>query len=196
MRVTFDRTKLIDDVNGSQILSLGDAKNWLRVDSNDENDLIQSLVDVAIGAVQSYIGQALDEISEFKFYLPDFVDVNLPVGPLRSIESIEYYDQGNTLRTLATNLYWTEIGNVTQPKVYFKQPLPDVYDYRAQPVIITATVGYASNGVPPAVLHGVRLLVSQYYDIRENFAVGTVVSNEMPNGIKSLLSPYRNVFFV
>jgi uncharacterized phiE125 gp8 family phage protein len=196
MRVTFDRTKLIDDVNGSQILSLGDAKNWLRVDSNDENDLIQSLVDVAVGSVQSYIGQALDEISDFKFYLPDFYNVNLPVGPLRSIESIEYYDQGNTLRTLATNLYWTEVGNVTQPTVHFKQPLPDVYDDRAQPVIITGTVGYAANKIPPAVLHAVRLLLSQYYDIRENFAVGTIVSAEMPNGIKALLSPYRNVYFV
>lgn len=196
MRVTFERNKLVTEVTGTDVLSLADAKTWLRVDSSDEDALITSLIDVAVGAVQSYIGQALVEIDTFLFGLPYFSDEVLPVGPLNTINSITYYDQGDNLQTLASHLYWVDLGHVTQPHLFFRQPLPDVYDYRAQPVIISASVGYAANSIPPAVLHAVRLLLSQYYDIRENFAVGTVVSAEMPNGIKSLLSPYRNVYFV
>ena len=196
MRVTFERNKLVTEVTGTDVLSLSDAKTWLRVDSSDEDALITSLIDVAVGAVQSYIGQSLVEIETFLFGLPDFSDEVLPVGPLNSVNSITYYDQGNNLQTLASNLYWVDLGHVTQPHIFFRQPLPDVYDYRSQPVIISASIGYTSGTLPPAVLHAVRLLVSQYYDIRENFAVGTVVSKEMPNGIKSLLSPFRNVYFV
>ena len=196
MRVTFERNKLVTEVTGTDVLSLADAKTWLRVDSSDEDALITSLIDVAVGAVQSYIGQALVEIDTFLFGLPYFSDEVLPVGPLNTINSITYYDQGDNLQTLASHLYWVDLGHVTQPHLFFRQPLPDVYDYRAQPVIISASVGYAANSIPPAVLHAVRLLLSQYYDIRENFAVGTIVSAEMPNGIKSLLSPYRNVYFV
>ena len=196
MRVTFERNKLVTEVTGTDVLSLADAKTWLRVDSSDEDALITSLIDVAVGAVQSYIGQALVEIDTFLFGLPYFSDEVLPVGPLNTINSITYYDQGDNLQTLASHLYWVDLGHVTQPHLFFRQPLPDVYDYRAQPVIISASVGYAANSIPPAVLHAVRLLLSQYYDIRENFVVGTIVSAEMPNGIKSLLSPYRNVYFV
>lgn len=196
MRVTFERNKLVTEVTGTDVLSLADAKTWLRVDSSDEDALITSLIDVAVGAVQSYIGQSLVEIETFLFGLPDFSDEVLPVGPLNSVNSVTYYDQGNNLQTLASNLYWVDLGHVTQPHIFFRQPLPDVYDYRAQPVIISANVGYQDGTLPPAVLHAVRLLVSQYYDIRENFAVGTIVSKEMPNGIKSLLSPFRNVYFV
>ena len=196
MRVTFDRLKLVDDITGTTVLSLADAKTWLRVDSSDEDDLITALIDVSVGAVQSYIARAMGQITDFEFYLPDFINTNLPVGPLTAISSIKYYDQGNVEKTLDSSLYWFEAGNPTQPKIFFKQPLPDVYDYRAQPVTITCTVGERVSKIPPAIIHAVRLLLSQYYDQRENFIVGTIVSKELPNGIKALLSPYRNVYFV
>ncbi len=61
---------------------------------------------------------------------------------------------------------------------------------------INCTVGVKASALPHAIKHAVRLLLSQYYDQRENFIVGTVVSKELPNGIKALLSPYRNVYFV
>jgi len=195
MRVTFERTSLMS-VTGTSVLPLADAKTWLRVDSDDEDALITSLINVSVGAVQSYIGRAMVTITDFEFYLPDFINTNLPVGPLTSIRSIKYFDQGNVEKTLDSSLYWFEAGSPTQPKIFFKQPLPSVYDYRAQPVTITCNVGVKASGLPHAIKHAVRLLLSQYYDQRENFIVGTVVSKELPNGIKALLSPYRNVYFV
>ena len=98
MRVTFERNKLVTEVTGTDVLSLADAKTWLRVDSSDEDALITSLIDVAVGAVQSYIGQSLVEIDTFLFGLPDFSDEVLPVGPLNSVNSITYYDQGTICR--------------------------------------------------------------------------------------------------
>jgi len=196
MRVTFNRVKLVSGVTGTSVLPLADAKTWLRVDSDDEDALITALIDVSVGAVQSYIGKAMAQITDFEFYLPDFINTNLPVGPLTAISSIKYHDQGNVEKTLDASLYWFEAGNPTQPKIFFKQPLPDVYDYRAQPVTIECTVGYKASSLPHAIKHAVRLLLSQYYDQRENFIVGTIVSKELPNGIKALLSPYRNVYFV
>ncbi len=60
-------------VTGTNVLSLADAKTWLRVDSDDEDALITSLIDVSVGAVQSYIGMAMAQIGDFEFYLPDLL---------------------------------------------------------------------------------------------------------------------------
>lgn len=185
--------EIITTVTGTDILSLADAKSWLRVDTTDEDDLITALIDVAIDQVQKYTGQYLNEVT-CVYHMSGFFDTYLPVGPLRSVTSVVYTPIGTDI---TFNAYYAE-SKGTAPYIHFNSP-PAIDTENVLPVKITAEIGYPQVGgipAPPAkLLHAVRLLLSQYYDVRENFVVGTTVSSEIPNGIKSLMSEYRNIHF-
>jgi uncharacterized phiE125 gp8 family phage protein len=195
MKVTYDKKAYIDGITGTDVLSLADAKLFLRVDSDAEDALITSLIDVAVAHVGMFIGQSLNAVDDLEFYLPSWGKARFPIGPVKTIKSVKYYDSGNVQRTLNASEYWIGDGYETTQTIRFDEPLADLYDDRRDRVVITADIGYADGSIPPPVIHAVRLLVSQYYDVRENFAIGTIISSEMRNGIKSLLSPYRNIYF-
>jgi len=194
MVATYNKKNVLDGITGTDILSLTDAKSFLRVDHSDEDSLITSMIDVAVFKVQDYTGQVLNSVSSVEIYLKDWANIQCPVSPLNSINSIKYFNPGNVEQTLAASNYWIEGANSVQPCIKFDGIMPSIKEERGNPIVIDCNVGYAT--APPALVHAVRLLLAQYYDIRENFAVGTIVSNEMPNGIKSLISEYRNVYFV
>ena len=193
MAINYDKATVRSQVTGTDVLSLTDAKLFLRVDSSDEDSLITDIIQVACEAVQDFTGQILTEADDVEIWAEDWGVLNIPIAPIRSIKSIQYYDESNTLKTLPTNLYWMQEGEAISPQIRFDLPLPDLYDERTHRIKIIADVGYTA--VPAPLKHAVRLLTSQYYDIRENFAVGTIVSAEMPNGIKALMSMYRNIYF-
>ena len=193
MAITYDKATVRSQIDGVNVLSLVNAKLFLRVDSSDEDSLITSIIDVAVEHVQDYTGQILGEADDIEIWAEDWETLQIPIAPVRSIKSIQYYDESNTLRTLATNLYWMQEGESISPQIRFDLPLPDLYDERTHRIKIIADVGFSS--IPAPLVHAVRLLTSQYYDVRENFAVGTIVSAEMPNGIKALMNQYRNLYF-
>lgn len=172
-------------VTATDVLSLSDAKTWLRVDSTAEDALITSLIGVCVEQVQNYTGVYLQQVTG-TFYLTDFYDTYLPAGPLVSISDVTY----PTAQEFTE--YYAETKGVS-PYIHFDQP-PTFDTEIVLPVEIACTVGYST---PPAPLvHAVRLLLSRYYDQREDSIVGTVVAQPLPEGLHALLSPYRNVFFV
>lgn len=193
MAITYDKSSVRSGVVATDVLSLADAKLFLRVDSDAEDSLITDLIKVAVEHVQNYTGQILDEVGDVVIWAEDWGTLQIPIAPVTSIKSIQYYDESNTLRTLATNLYWMQEGESVSPQIRFDLPLPDLYDERTHRIKITADLGFAV--IPSELKHAVRLMVSQYYDVRENFAVGTIVSAEMPNGVKALMNQWRNIYF-
>lgn len=196
-KVVYDLNRVISETTGTDVLSLADAKSFLRVDSNDEDSLITSLIDVACHAVQMYTGHIFPYIENLDVRLESLRDVQLPIAPIIKVGPVSYFDQGNNQVTLDSDAYWSEPISTRSNRLRFKGALPSVYLYRSHPVQCVVECGYEeTEGIPPMMIHAVRLLVSQYYDQRENFIVGTIVSKELPNGIKALLSPFRNVYFV
>lgn len=174
-------------VTATDVLSLADAKTWLRVDTSDEDDLITSLIGVAVDRVHNYTRYYLQEVSG-TFKMSAFFDTYLPAGPLVSVSSVTYTEVSTPV---AFNSYYT--GNEgPSPYIHFDTP-PALDTENVYPVTINATVG---NDSPPAALvHAVRLLLSHYYDVRETVIVGTTVSQPVPQGIMSLMSEYRNMQF-
>jgi uncharacterized phiE125 gp8 family phage protein len=193
MAITYDKSSVRSGVVATDVLSLADAKLFLRVDSDAEDSLITDLIKVAVEHVQNHTGQLLDEVDDVVIWAEDWETLQIPIAPITSIKSIQYYDESNTLQTLATNLYWMQEGESVSPQIRFDLPLPDLYDERTHRIKIIADVGFAV--IPSELKHAVRLMVSQYYDVRENFAVGTIVSAEMPNGVKALMNQWRNIYF-
>lgn len=184
----------VNAVTGTDVLSLDDAKTWLRVTNDSEDALITSLIQVAVNAVQKFTGQYLDEIS-CTYRMSAFFDTYLPAAPLRSVSAVQYTPDSTPIDF---EDYYIEIHG-TSPFIHFNSP-PAIDTKNVLPVTITAAIGYpqvlGSAAPPSELLHAVRLLLSHYYDIRENVIVGTIVSPPIPMGIQSLMSPYRNLYFV
>lgn len=137
----------------------------------------------------------------------------LPRPPLVTVTSVQYYDESNTLRTIASSSYYVD--SITEPARVVLNPgqswPSDVRDRAA--VLITYNAGYGSTSpsVPPAIQQAIIAHVSDYLD-RPNANVqteridnasvtyrdassGTVGGMSANGGLRgdaiSLLSPYR-----
>ena len=196
-KVIYDKINLLNQTVATDVLSVADAKTFLRVDSSDEDALISDLISVAVESVQKYTGHVFSYNETMELNLQRFEAVNLPLTPIVTINSISYRDVSNVQQTLNASSYWIEPLASTSNVLRFKGTTPSVYEYSSHPITVSVEIGYEeTESIPPMMIHAVRLLVSQYYDQRENFIVGTSVSTELPNGLKSLLSPFRNIYFV
>lgn len=108
-------------------------------------------------------------------YRSKFCSIPLPRPQVVSIESVEYYDEANTLQTLSASDWSADLDcEVVELNIL---DFPSLFD-RPDAVRINYTAGYGTSETdfPPVLLHAVRLLVGDYYRTREPAAadLGTV----------------------
>ena len=169
---------------GTTLLPLSTAKEFLRVDSSDEDVTITALINAAVQHSQDYTNRHF-VVSDFNLYLDDFYNCSFDIGPLVSITSVVYQDGTDAQQTLAAGKYWADFKR--EPgRIRFDSP-PDTYDDAFNVVTIAGTLGEAP--VEP-ILHAIKMLVAHYYENRRAVVVGTYTT-EMPLGVAALLNPYR-----
>lgn len=176
-------------------ITVEDARLHLRVDSAEDDGLIASYIVAARQMVETWTMRGLVSATR-KLYIDGFpaFAVELPYAPLTSVTSVQYYDDGGTLQTLATSYY--TVDTVSEPgrvHLAYQQTWPST---RAIPssVVITYVSGYAVTGdhaaTPVALKHAIRLLVSHWYENREPVNIGNIV-NPLPMAVESLCTAYR-----
>lgn len=84
-------------IDGSEPVSLETAKEWLRVTTEDDDDVITDLITVARKRIEAYTLRSLVTKS---ITLTGYVDHNfmLPYAPISQISSVKYLD-GQTIDT-------------------------------------------------------------------------------------------------
>lgn len=169
---------------GTDILPLSTAKEFLRVDSSDEDATITALINAAVQHCQDYTNRHF-VVSDFNLYLDDFYNCSFDIGPVVSITSVVYQDSANAQQTLAASKYWADFKR-EPARIRFDSP-PDTYDDAFNVVTIAGTLGEAPQ---QPVVHAIKMLVAHYYENRRAAVVGTLTS-EMPLGVSALLNPYR-----
>jgi uncharacterized phiE125 gp8 family phage protein len=184
-------TKFTSSIVPEDILTLVDLKEHLRVDFDDEDTTITALRLAAINKIQNLCGRMLDRVT-VEFYTESFYGITLPWSPIISVESVKYKTDATTYATLAEANWWTSL-NTEVPRVEFTN-MPSLYSYAADRVKISATIGWdASAGeTPEALVTAVKLLVTDWYELRGDTLVGTI-ARKVPNGIENLISEYRNL---
>jgi hypothetical protein len=70
--------------------------------------------------------------------------------------------------------------------IYFRD-VPDLEEYNALPIRITASVGGRAEG---NIEHAIRMLVAHWYENRRAVVTGTITA-QMPMAVESLLNPVR-----
>ena len=171
---------------GTDIVSLADMKEFLRVDHSDEDITITSLLDAASAHISDYCNRHFTQTGLAVFYLDRWRSASLAFGPVTTVQSITYDDTNGDSQTLSADSYYFEALTDNTTRISFHDT-PDLEDYNATPVKVLCVCG----SVPSASVEvATKLLVTHWYENRRAVVTGTTAT-EMPMSVRSLLSSER-----
>jgi uncharacterized phiE125 gp8 family phage protein len=96
-------------------VTLDEVKAFVRIDADDDDDMLGVLIAAAREFVEQQTGRQL-VVSTFDYYRDSFTDcargIRLPISPLHEVESVNYVDP-DTGTVLAVDQY--EVDTISQP---------------------------------------------------------------------------------
>lgn len=165
----------INSTTGSEIVTTSDVKDFARIDTADDDDIIARMITQARIWCENYISK--DIVAKNRTYYVPFSKsrINLPFAPVASISTVTV--DGSTATYTAKGLD-NEIIELNQ--------LP------AKEIQVT----YVTTGLDDSLLkQAILQLASTYYDNRADFSVMQGVNFvEVPSKVQSILSSYKSMF--
>jgi uncharacterized phiE125 gp8 family phage protein len=117
--------------------------------------------------------------------------ISLYKSPITSITSVQYYDEDDTLQTLDSSLYWTELTRIPAC-ITIKDSWPSTMSGRPGSVIVNFACGYAEGECPNDIVNALLLLMTNYYENRQEGVIMPGVSSvEVPKGFEYVLRNYK-----
>ena len=170
----------------SEPITLATLKAHLRIDSDDENSLLNTYITAARSYIESYCGTPLVSRS-VTFKCDCFADFSyISVVPLISISGVTYVDAAGDTQTLSTSVYEVRSDGLTASiELKYGQSWPSIQS--GSRITVVGSVGYST--VPEAITAALLLLIAHWYENRET-AGATMV--EAPHSVTSLLVNHRN----
>lgn len=186
------------------------AKDHLRVDIDDDDTFIESLIPAARSRAEQFTQRSFITQSWY-LYLdnadrsltppllydrrPSCNKIKLPRGPIQSVTAFEYLSAVNTWTAIDTSLYYVDIpGDQLVITGCLPTPIQDASGYR-----ITFAAGYGDmpdiedkqdkNPLPPDLVLGIKTILLHFYENRS--AYETSDFKEVPAAGECLLMPYR-----
>ncbi|QPI73928.1 head-tail connector protein [Sphingobium sp. Cam5-1] len=167
-------------------IELADAKQQLRVLSDDENASIQNAIVDARGWIESYTGLILTR-REVVEVLPCF-DGMLSTWPIVSIDAVTYLDTSQQEVVFPEQDYFAQIAR--RPARLSSKLWPAIYN--GSTVEVTMTAGFASpeaiNAFSPNIMRAMRLLVAGFYADRETGGL----AGDVEIAAKRLCRPFKS----
>lgn len=156
-------------------VSLAEAKKQLRVEHNDEDTLITSLISVARRKVEQETGRALltQTISVRWDKWPCNGILPLPIYPAASVSSVKYIDEDGTLQTWSASNYTADLVGMTPRVVPVPDvDIPDVGDYPNAVQVEYIAGDTAATAVPAELKHAILTQIALLYERREDSPMG------------------------
>lgn len=179
-------------------VTLEEAKTQCRVDIDDDDDLIASLIVAARQWCEkhdwrAYITQTIDYRCN-QWPADDYFE--LPRPPLQAVNSVKYYDVDNAEYTLDPALYDVDYYNTPGGfYLHYNQNWPATQLRLRNAIKVNYTAGYgAAEDVPETIKQAMLLLIGHWYENRENSTVGAV-NRSIEFGVTALLSVTRAARF-
>ncbi|MEQ1902394.1 MAG: head-tail connector protein [Devosia sp.] len=172
-------------------LALAEAKAWLRLDGDDEDALVATLVAAARLHVESTSRRALIAQS-WRLVLdrwPESRIVRLPVSPLLEVTSITAYDPDGVASDVSLEDITEGIAELILPATL---TTPMLREHNGIAIDYVAGYAEAAAGVPDAVKQALKLLIAYWFEHRDTvFSIGEGPAT--PLGFDALVAPYRTV---
>jgi uncharacterized phiE125 gp8 family phage protein len=190
-------------------VSLVDMKDFLRIDTTDQDNVIGSLITTARMSVETHTNRCLVnqqfEISFDRFpgswpfsygfgssLLSPFREIHLPRYPLYSVDVFQYTDMttGSPVAMIVNTDYQVSGAEPGRLQPAYGQAWP-IARWSLESILIRFTAGYGDTSAspsigaaPPAVFNtAIKLMVGHWFENRE--------SQEMPKAAENLIQPYR-----
>lgn len=168
------------------MLTLTEVKAHLRVDIDNDDSLITTLIDAGYSFAENYTNRIILEVTK-ELKIDCFqTEIQLPYLPVISITSIAYKDSDDANQAF-TDYYLDLRGLFATVKSSQGFSFPSTNtDY--ENVVITYVVGYES--IPEQINQAILLVIGAMYEQRENQIVGVSIDT-IPVSAEYLLNPYR-----
>ena len=178
-------------------ISLAEAKAQMRVESSDDDAIIQRLIASAVAFVdaQGALGKAMITQTWGQWLSPNPGTVYLSLGPVQSVSAIKYYDVDGALQTATLadfNVFGTPNRISVSPKSGKAWPVTQTRD---DAIKIEYIIGYGSSStsVPETVRHALMMLVAHWYDMRETSTEKQMY--DLPYGFTDMIGIERNQWY-
>jgi uncharacterized phiE125 gp8 family phage protein len=174
---------------------LAEAKAHLRIDTDDEDTLISSIIVAARMLVERSLGLALitQSWSHFLDAVPQRGCVALPLGPVQAVAAVRVHDGEGAASTFEADSYDTDL--LFDPaRVVLTAMVPSVgvRAFNGFEVAFAAGFGDAATDVPQPIRQALLLLVAHWFERREPVELGPGPQG-VPAIAAGLLQPYRRV---
>lgn len=164
----------INSTLGNEIITAQDVKDYVRIDTNEDDALIGQMITQARIWCENFLSRDIVPKNR-TYYLPTTSGLfDLPFSPIASVVTVlingaasEYTEYG--LDDLSIELNGGPADNVK---------------------ITYTTAGINDGLIKQALLQ----LVSTYYDNRADFSISTGDVNEVPTDVRSILAGYKTMF--
>lgn len=179
-------------------MSRDEAKDHLHVLNDDDNDYIDSLIEVVrkkIDGADGYLGRCLITQTWDCFLDWNFPDgdrsIEIPLGPLQSVTYIKHTDTDGVVQTVNSSVYTVDI-KTARSRILpaYSQYWPSCRDI-VNAVQIRGVFGHGLTdaSIPAPIKHAMKLMIGHLYENREETT--TLDLSALPQGVAALLEPYR-----
>lgn len=155
-------------VPASEPVSLDEAKNHLKVDSNDDNVLIQGLIATARQIAEKETHRVFIT-QEWELILDEGGDeIDIPKPPIQSVDSIKVITEAGEEEEVSSSYYDEDLGGGFPGRVKLKSGYSWPTHRGFASFIIAFTCGYGDNAadVPEILRQGILQLIGHLYDNR------------------------------
>ena len=163
----------INSTEGSEIVLVATAKDYMRVSTTADDNIITRMIAQARIWCENYISR--DIVSKNRtYYIPETNGTfDLPFAPVSSISSVTSDGTAVDYTVLGLDNETIELDGGAADKV---------------------KVTYITTGLSDSLLQSaIMQLVSTYYDNRADFIIGKNV-NEVPTDVRDILNSYKSMF--
>ena len=171
-------------------VSLAEAKAFLRVEHNDDDDVIEALVSASRIHLETQTRRALIT-QAWRLSLdawPEGGRVPVVPGPLQALTAARVFDFNGSAHAIDVQSFVSDVAASALSFAPWAVPAPGRV---AAGIELDVTVGYgdAASDVPEPLRQAVRLLTVHWYENRGLAALGTVTV--LPSTVAALIAPYR-----
>lgn len=180
MQIVRDITVLSEYV--TEPITLVEAKNYLRVDYPEDDDLIEALITSARVRLEQYAGVAMtNRTLQVVAFMSEFIE--LPYVPMGTLLTVEYWNDQDWVE-LQEGDY--NIIGITTTKIY-------AVSYGAGEYRFTYTCGY--NEVVPTMKTATYKMLADLYEYRESSVEASQPSANLTTAYE-LMKPYKRINYI
>jgi uncharacterized phiE125 gp8 family phage protein len=174
----------------SEPVTLVEAKDWARIDINDDDALITALIITARQTVEEQTGRALitQTIDAWMDYVPSRYKYNLSYRPIQSVEHIKSFDEDGTEEEINASSILLDGTNARIGIQSTANPITSTRSFNAFKIQYIAGYGDAAD-VPDWAKTAIKQLVAHWYEHRESHQEESI--KKVPYAIQLIIDQYK-----